>query len=368
MVLAIVALAAGCGASGRGSDLSDASFAELIAQLSEAGGYFDTDNLISNETSYLHAVDALEEGGILGGAYLGVGPGQNFSYIAAIRPEVAFIVDIRRDNLLQQLLYKALFSLADDRMEYLCLLLGRPVPTDPDAWRDSSIAALVAYVDTVAVGPEQRDATLATVGRALQGFGVPLDDDDRATIRRFHLTFVDAGLDLRFQSHGRPPRPYYPTLRRLVLETDRSGRQASYLATEERWRVVDQLQERDRVIPVVGDLAGDHALEAIAAWLRAAGIPVTAFYTSNVEFYLMGDGTFDRFAANVARLPIDDRSVLIRSFFGRNFGYAHPAAVPGYFSVQLVQPMRDFVRDVRGGGYRSYLDLVMQEAPVPSRP
>jgi hypothetical protein len=339
----------------------------LIERLSEPGGYFDTDNLISNEASYLHVVGALEQGGIRGGAYLGVGPDQNFSYIAAVRPEIAFIVDVRRDNLLQHLLFKALFAAADDRLEYLCLLVGRPVPPDRDRWRDSSVTALARYVDTVGVRPAVGQAARDTVASLVGRFGVPLSDEDRATIARVHETFIDAGLDLRFRSHGRRPRPHYPTLRRLLLETDRRGRQASYLATEARWQVVHELQERDGIVPVVGDLAGDHALAAVAEWLRTAEIPVTAFYTSNVEFYLIGDGRFDRYAANVARLPIADRSVLIRSFFGRNFGYTHPEAVSGYFSVQLVQDMHDFVETVRAGGYRSYLDLVMEDAAVPSR-
>ena len=82
-----------------------------MAQLSERGGYFDTDNLISNEKSYLHVIPALRDGGVTGGAYIGVGPDQNFSYIAQVRPAIAFIVDIRRDNLLLHLLFKALFSI-----------------------------------------------------------------------------------------------------------------------------------------------------------------------------------------------------------------------------------------------------------------
>ena len=66
---------------------------------------------------------------------------------------------------------------------------------------------------------------------------------------------------------------------------------------------------------------------------------VSAFYTSNVEYYLLEDGSFDRFADNVAALPFDEGSVIIRSFFGRNFGFVHPQSVPGYYSVQLLQGM-----------------------------
>src|SRR5262245_21197652 len=73
-----------------------ATFAAHVASLSEPGGYFDTDNLISNERSYLDVVPELRKRAVRGGVYIGVGPDQNFSYIAAIRPDAAFIVDVRR--------------------------------------------------------------------------------------------------------------------------------------------------------------------------------------------------------------------------------------------------------------------------------
>jgi hypothetical protein len=111
--------------------LAAGSFADEIASLSEPEGTFDTDNLISNERSYLDVVPALLAGGVNGGAYVGVGPDQNFSYIARIRPSVAYIIDIRRDNLLLHLLFKALFARAPDRVSYLALLTGRSPPLLP---------------------------------------------------------------------------------------------------------------------------------------------------------------------------------------------------------------------------------------------
>src|SRR5215207_5179885 len=110
--------------------LSDSAFAALVARLSEPGGYFDSDNLISNESSYLHVLGAVRKLGVSGGAYVGVGPDQNFSYIAQVRPRIAFLVDIRRDNLLQHLLFKSLFEMARNRAEYLALLTGRTAPAD----------------------------------------------------------------------------------------------------------------------------------------------------------------------------------------------------------------------------------------------
>src|SRR5215471_209181 len=119
-------------------------FLQLINQLSEPGGFFDSDNLISNETSYLHVLGKMREMGIQGGVYIGVGPDQNFSYIAKIRPQMVFIVDIRRDNLLQQLMFKSLFSRARNRVEYLCLLFGKPFPRNK-GWEQRSLKELVDY-------------------------------------------------------------------------------------------------------------------------------------------------------------------------------------------------------------------------------
>ena len=75
----------------------------------------------------------------------------------------------------------------------------------------------------------------------------------------------------------------------------------------------------------------------------------------------MRDGTFDRYSRTVARLPFDEKSVIIRSFFGRNFGYVHPQAVPGYYSVQILQTVESLVAVEAAGGYRSYLDLVTRD-------
>ena len=68
--------------------------------------------------------------GVSGGAYLGVGPDQSFTYIARIKPRIAFMIDIRRDCLLQHLLFKSVFMMSRNRIEYMSLLMGRPVPRD----------------------------------------------------------------------------------------------------------------------------------------------------------------------------------------------------------------------------------------------
>ena len=338
-------------------------FARLVAALSEPGGYFDTDNLISNEKGYLHVVGALERTGVRGGAYIGVGPDQNFSYIAHVRPAVAYVVDIRRDNMLQHLLFKALFARARNRAEYLALLLGRPVPADVARWSDRSIDAIVAWLDGTAATPESQRAALAAVRAEVETYGVPLAPADLATIDRFHGEFIANGLDLQFTSSGRLPRPYYPTLRQLVQERDLAGRQASYLAREADFQFVKDLERRDLVIPVVGNLAGEHALSAIGRNVRERGERVSAFYVSNVEDYLLRDGSFPAYARTVAGLPRDARSAMIRSWFGGSRGMPHPQGVPGYVSTQLLQSMEAFVRATASpnGGFGSYRELAFSE-------
>ncbi len=336
--------------------VSDSAFAALIEGLSEPGGFFDTDNLISNERSYLHVLGALERMGVEGGAFIGVGPDQSFSYISAVRPEMAYIIDIRRDNLLQHLWFKALFEAAPTRIEYLSRMFGRPAPPDPAAWTEATPEALASWVDEQPYDRAYEAQVWEELLDHVEALGVPLTADEMAKIGTIFHQFAQAGLGLRFTSHFRGPRPGYPTYRDLLTETDFQGRQASYLATEAAYVTVRNLQLADRVVPVVGDLAGSHALVAIGEDARSRGLQVSAFYTSNVEFYLVRDGIFGDFADNVASLPMNDRSMIIRSLFNRF--ETLPQSRPGYTSTQLLQPMEGFVDAWEAGGFAGYWDLV----------
>ena len=131
---------------------------------------------------------------------------------------------------------------------------------------------------------------------------------------------------------GRPPQFYYPTYRELLLETDGEGHQRNYLASESSFQFVKALEARDRVIPVVGNVAGPAAMAAVARALAARGEHLSAFYASNVEFYLEREGSYQRFAANLARMPRAPNSVLIRSIFGRGEG-----------SVSELQPIAELL-------------------------
>ncbi len=349
IVAALAALLALLGSGGQTS--TPPTFAARVAQLSEPEGYFDTDNLISNERSYLHVVPALAAPGLAGGAYIGVGPDQNFSYIAHVRPSIAFIVDIRRDNLLLHLLFKALFVEAPTRVEYLSLLFGRAPPADVKGWSGATADKLAARIDSAPRGA----VPTTKIDADLSGFGVPLSKADLATIHRFHLAFVDAGLSLKFESRGRGPRGYYPTYRELLTETDLDGHQRSYLATESDYAFVRSLQQRDLVVPVVGNLAGRTALRNIAALMKARNVSLSAFYTSNVEFYLFGEGSFPKFVDNLRAIPHTPKSMIVRSMFD---GFAF-AAQPGYYSASATETVDDLLQRYGSGRIGGYRDLVV---------
>src|SRR6266581_1445988 len=110
--------------------LSDNEFWRMISDFSEAGGYFRSDNFLSNEAGYQYVIPVLKRTVQIlpGGVYLGVGPEQNFTYLIAFEPKMAFIVDIRRGNMLEHLLYKALMETSADRVEFLSRLFSRPRP------------------------------------------------------------------------------------------------------------------------------------------------------------------------------------------------------------------------------------------------
>src|SRR6185312_2032633 len=127
---------------------ADSSFAALSARLSEPNGYFDSDNIITNESSYLKVTSQLRKTGTHGGVYVGVGPDQNFSYVALIRPQIAVMLDVPRDNLLEHLLFKSLLEMARNRAEYLCLLLGKPVPADIARWASKPVEDILSYVNS----------------------------------------------------------------------------------------------------------------------------------------------------------------------------------------------------------------------------
>jgi hypothetical protein len=127
------------------SELNNEEFWKLVEEFSEPNGYFRSDNLLSNESGLQDVVPKIKERIRPGGVYVGVGPEQNFTYILAFEPKISFIVDIRRLNMLEHLLYKALFELSTDRADFVSRLFSRPRPKGLPSTGTSAEALFSAY-------------------------------------------------------------------------------------------------------------------------------------------------------------------------------------------------------------------------------
>ena len=339
---------------------AESTYGRPFLRLSEPAGYFPSENVVSNETSYLHVLDAMRRIGVKGGAYIGVGPDQNFSYIAAIRPEVAFMFDIRRDAMLEHQLFKAVFAMSRNRLEYLCILTAKPTPPDVAGWKDSSITALISFIDKTSASVDFAKSSEVEIERRARSFGIPLSDNDVGVLALYRAAFIRFGLDVQYSSLNGSMMSNMPAWRDLLLEVDRAGNQLNYLAADSLFQFVKTMEAENRIIPVTGNAAGPTALRRIGDEVRARGLTVSALYMSNVEQYLFRDLVFNAFADNVVTLPRTERSVMIRSFFGqgRGGGGWHPLSVAGYNSTQILQSMDAFVAAHQAGRIQSYSDLL----------
>jgi hypothetical protein len=345
--------------------LPAAEFSRLIREFSEENGFFRSDNFTSNETAYLTVVDTMRRLGASGGAYLGVRPEQNFTYIAKIRPRIAFIVDIRRQAVIQHLMYKAIFHLSPDRVQFLSRLFSRPLPKEKAPKPDAPIQDTLAFFSQAAPDEKAYAANLAAIRKTIEEeFQFPLSEADLKSLDYVYRSFREDGLDIAYRmddSRG----GYFPTLKDLILQPDLNNKLGNFLATNEDYDFVRNMHRKNLIIPVVGDFAGKKALRSVGDYLRKNGFTVTAFYTSNVEQYLFQNEVFAAFVENVRTLPIDDHSLFIRSATGR---FPHPARLPGHRASTLLQQMKLFLKDFDEKRYQTYFDLVTNNFIAPDKP
>jgi hypothetical protein len=291
------------------SELSDAAFWKIISDYSEAEGYFQYTVITSNETAYQEVLPQLTKSIAPGGAYLGVGPEQNFTYISALRPKIAFIVDIRRDMMLEHLMYKAVFEMSADRPDFVANLFSRKRPASLTA--DSSVASIF---DAYAAAKGDSDLAAAhfkdILTRLKTTHGFTLSADDETRLKSIYLTFLREGV-LTFNSSIESPG-----YRVLMTATDGQGRNWSYLATRENYDRVRGMQIKNLIVPLVGDFGGPKALRMAGQYLRDHGAVVNVFYLSNVEDYLQP--VLAGYERNIAALPKASNSTFIHVSLGSN--------------------------------------------------
>jgi hypothetical protein len=304
----IIVASPGCRGTTLSAAIGDQEFWRLIETLSEPPGTYNvSDNLVSNEPRVAENVRWLQPGG---GVYIGVGPEQNFSYIGKLRPALAFIIDIRRENQDLHLLYKALFELSTDRADFVSRLFSRPRPADLRA--TASVDDIFGRYESVAPSPEQYARTLALVReRLLATHGFPLTQADLEWIERVFKAFYTDGPEIQFWG-SRIVDAVRPSYRRLMTMRDFTGQTRSFLASDDMFRFVKSLHSRNLIIPVVGDFGGAGAIRRVADYVRTHGSAVQAFYGSNVGVYLTTDQT-RAFCGNLAALPAAPDATYIES-------------------------------------------------------
>jgi hypothetical protein len=371
LAVVMIGAAAAPTAAVESDGLSATEFVRLIRDFSEEGGYFLSDNFTSSEDSYLTIVDKMKELGATGGAYIGVGPEQNFTYIAKIRPRIAFIVDIRRQAMIQHLMYKAIFQLSPTRAHFLSLLLSRPMPAEKEVGANTSLDEILTLFNGIPADNKTYAENLAAIRKTIQeDFQFPLSAEDQSSLEYVYKNFRTWGFNVGFDSGMRGGGRGFsrsPNLRELLAKRDLNGKQGNFLVSTDDYDFVRSMQRKNLVIPVVGDFAGKKALAAVGDYLRKSKLTVSVFYVSNVEMVLLDWGSYEQFADfvnNVKKLPSNDRTLLIRSAFSY---YGHPARLPGYQFCTFLEKLSVYLQDFDAGRLRDYYDLLMTHYIAPDR-
>lgn len=346
------------GVAGRGPDgavdlpsrLSDQEFWKLTVDLSEPDGTFRSDNLLSNEMVFARLVPDFVAKVKPGGVYLGVGPEQNFTYLVAMKARLAFITDIRRDNLHLHLMYKALFEMSADRAEFISRLFNKPRPAGLS--KSSSIADLMnAYWAVPTADEAAYEKNLQAIQAHLtKKHAFPLTEADLAGVARVYRAFHWYGLAMDYSANlylTPSPGRNAATYADLMMQAGANGEPLTYLGTEDKFAFIKDMESKNLIVPIVGNFGGPKAIRAIGEYLRGRGATVAAFYVSSVEPYLKRAGTFEAFCASVATLPMNDSSVFIRPGNLTNLlATGAPIATPspetpriGTYQLGVIMPM-----------------------------
>jgi hypothetical protein len=344
------------------AELGDREFWSLVNETSEPDGFFRSDNLVSNERTYQEVIPELKTRALANGVYLGVGPDQNFTYIASLKPRMAFIVDIRRGNLLQHLFYKALLEMSSDRADFLARLFSRERPYGIDAlWTAGDLFDAFSEVEP---SQELYLKNLADIKKWLtEHHGFTLTADDLRGVEYVASAFFAEGPALRYSFPSPRLAPVFPTYSDLQVVDDGRGMNYSYLAREETFRALRDFERRNLIVPIIGDFAGEKALRAVGRYIAAHGGTVNYFYTSNVEQYLFQNDAYRRYYGNVATLPLSTQSTFIRSFFDRGFYYPPGVITPDLHSVQLLDPIQGLLKAFAAGEITTYQHVVAVRTP-----
>lgn len=338
--------------------LSNSEFWAMVTDFSEPGGYFHSDNYLSNEIGFQEIIPDLRQTVKPGGAYLGVGPEQNFTYIAALRPRMAFIIDIRRQNMIEQLLYKAFMEIASDRAGFISMLFARPRPSGLGS--RTTADDLFRAFDQSNPNSHLFEENLRKALDHLKEGGITLSFGDQTSMRKVYNAFYEAGPDLTYTSYGNAQilGRGMPSYSDLMTATDESGRNWAYLASEEQFEAIRQLERNNLIVPLVGNFAGSKTIATVGQYIRDHHAIVTSFYLSNVEQYLFQQNDdWSRFYTNATTLPTDSSSTFIRSTADRRGAYPGRGRIRWPLRM-LTSSIDEQIQAFKAGEIHSYYDVL----------
>src|SRR5688572_13987486 len=201
------------------SQYTDAEFWRMVTDFSESGGDYQYENFVSNEISYQEVLPALSRLAKPGGVYFGVASEQNFTYIDVVRPKVAFIFDMRRQNTLQLLVYKALFEIADNRADFVSLLFSRKRPAGLGP--NSSAESLFQAVAEAKPDPQVHATTLQAIkDRLIRQHRFALSADDERKLEYIFGVFSRGGPRMDYGFASSAPNPFVPSYHMLAVTND----------------------------------------------------------------------------------------------------------------------------------------------------
>ena len=215
----------------------------------------------TNETSQYLWVPYLRNAG---GGYVGVGADQAYSIVALARSQWAWLFDYDPAVVRLHYIIRAIV-LAKDSPEAFVKAFDKDQASEPRALIERSLGD----------NPAEREATLKTL------------DAVRASVQ-----------------------PWY----RTSLAPNPKAGDWGWLRHPEHYRYVRLLYQQSRIAIIKGNLLTDKAMPSIAKSARRLGVSVRLLYVSNA------DDQWDvssQYRANIAALPFDERSVVLRTILPR---------------------------------------------------
>jgi hypothetical protein len=343
------------------AQLTDAEFWGIFTEFSEPGGVYPYENFVTNEETIQDVMPALTRVTKPGGVYLGVGPEQNFTYAVGLKAKMAIVFDIRRQNAIEHLMYKALFEMSPTRADFVSHLFSIKTPdTVPTTARANGL--FLAF-EGLKGDKAYYSQNLAGIKSSLSKHGFALSAEDLQKVEYIYDIFFRAGpeIDYKFASAFPPNMAPAPNYIQEMTDTDADKKAWSFLATEENYQFIREMQGKNLVIPIVSDFAGPKAIRKVADYLKQRNAIVSAFYVSNVEVYLADPGRggnqekLQTFYQNAATLPVDSSSMFIR-FVG--FGDATNLRWWRGGWLSAISPISDLSSRIKAGDKLTYNDAL----------